>query len=357
MSNTASTHASKTPDHSPAINGSPDEMLSISQASKISRRPKSTIEQWAKTGKLKVEQLEGLRMVSKLKVLELDKTSPKKPTAEPNPQMQSVVGSEPTTTPEPPSVQAEGPTRPTNPPATVGELLIEGSQQQDAGDSPSALTSKPVAESKIPIKDVSFDPETQIRERTDDKVVTEYSEKMKKGEKFPPVILFFEKGKFYIGDGWHRLMAAKKNGYPRFPAQVYPGGKSAAIRHALKANVTHGLRLTSADKRRKVGIALQQYPGLSSNEIADICGVSESLVRTHRSTFVKNEPAERTGADGKKYPARKPKQQNNAGRDKALFRRAAKLIKRLKSDSLLLIKNLIEQQLAGQAPSATKANP
>lgn len=118
------------------------------------------------------------------------------------------------------------------------------------------------------------------------------------------------------------------------------------MRYALRANVTHGLRLTSKDKRRKVNAALREYPTLSNNEIAAICGVSESLVRGIRDRFAKNEPAVRTGADGKQYPARKARHPKGNSKQNVIFKRTTDLLQKLPPDLLQRLKVIVEEQLA-----------
>lgn len=199
-------------------------------------------------------------------------------------------------------------------------------------------------EEKIMISSINFDEDTQIREHIQEQIVTEYAELMKQGNEFPPVILFRDNETFFIGDGWHRIRASQKNGYSHFLAQVYDGGKPAAIRYSLKSNITHGLRLTNADKRKKVKVALQEYPTLSTNEIANICGVSESLARSIRDRFVKNEPGKRIGADGKEYPARK-KERGVKNTKKLFFKRTVTLTKKLTMEELKRLKEVIEKRL------------
>jgi len=50
-------------------------------------------------------------------------------------------------------------------------------------------------------------------------------------------------------------------------------GSRCGDRHAA-----HGIRRGNADKRRAVEIALREFPKLSSNMIAGMCGVSDTFV-------------------------------------------------------------------------------
>lgn len=158
---------------------------------------------------------------------------------------------------------------------------------------------------KIEIKKIQFEPDCQIREQVDEAVACEYAGIMKSGFVFPPVDAFIDQksGDYYIGDGYHRIAAAKGNKDTHIEAIVNPGGKTAAIKCALKANAAHGIRRSSADKRRSISIALRHYPKLSNVEIAKICAVSESSVRNHRKDSDGSE--KRIGSDGKKQAAHK----------------------------------------------------
>ena len=157
---------------------------------------------------------------------------------------------------------------------------------------------------------IRFDSTTQVRAEINDATVTDYAERMVAGDIFPPAELFEESGAYYIGDGWHRLLAAQKNGDVTIQANAQAGGRVAAIKCALGANATHGLKRTNADKRRSVEVALSEFGNLSNVEIGRICAVSDPFVGRVRSEAqpltVRGSPAPRLGADGKvrKLPAK-----------------------------------------------------
>lgn len=164
----------------------------------------------------------------------------------------------------------------------------------------------------IPLAAINFDTATQTRAAIDDTTVAEYAAAMKAGRDFPAVTLFQDgpTRQFYIGDGWHRLLAAQRNGLVKFHAVVENGGKMGALVHALGANATHGLPRSNADKRKAIGIALKSYPALSDREIAKLCAVHHSTVAEYRGQVAESAtstPAKRTGADGKAYPATRAK--------------------------------------------------
>ena len=149
---------------------------------------------------------------------------------------------------------------------------------------------------------INLDPSTQCRAAIDPQVVTEYAEAMRAGSEFPPVLLFGDEDEAWIGDGWHRVVAASSLKCMDIQADLQPGGRLGAIQCALRANSTHGQRRTNADKRRCVEIALREFPDLSSRAIAEMSDVSHTLVESVRPATgkVANEPEERKGKDGAK---------------------------------------------------------
>jgi len=96
----------------------------------------------------------------------------------------------------------------------------------------------------------------------------------------PPIVLFQKKGekKYLIGDGLHRSLANKENNCRAIQAEIKEGGYEEALKYALTANSTHGLRRSNADKRRCVMVAVKQWPKMSNAQLAEIAGVSGRYV-------------------------------------------------------------------------------
>jgi hypothetical protein len=115
----------------------------------------------------------------------------------------------------------------------------------------------------------------------DTEAIARYAKDMKRGDIFPPVVVFYDGEVNWLGDGSHRIYAALATGQTDIDADVRPGTRDDALRYALTANDTHGVRPTNADKRHGVEMALdcEEWAGLSNRQIADLCGVSEGLVR------------------------------------------------------------------------------
>lgn len=146
---------------------------------------------------------------------------------------------------------------------------------------------------------------TQIRARIDTDTVSQYAEEMLDGKtKFPPVVVFHDGSAYVLADGFHRVMAASRNGAEEILADIRKGTRSDALKFALGANTSHGLRRTNADKHRSVELALAEWPELSDVELARICAVSANTVKAVRSELEGTSQiamlTTRIGADGKR---------------------------------------------------------
>ena len=153
---------------------------------------------------------------------------------------------------------------------------------------------------KLKLDSIRLDAGTQTRAHIDDGTVTEYAEAMIRGDRFPPVVLFQRNGDLILGDGFHRVRAARKAKFKHIFAEIRQGTRRDAIRFALGANHKHGLRRTNADKRHGVEIALAEFASLSDGLLAEMCGVSQPLVTNIRHqliTVMSSQP--RLGKDGK----------------------------------------------------------
>ena len=119
---------------------------------------------------------------------------------------------------------------------------------------------------------------TQVRASVNLESVDEYALAMADGAQFPPVDVFHDGSQYILADGFHRVMAAKRNGCEDILATIHEGSLSDALRFALSANSSHGLKRTNADKRRSVVLALSEWPKLSDRSIAEMCAVGHPLV-------------------------------------------------------------------------------
>ncbi len=137
----------------------------------------------------------------------------------------------------------------------------------------------------VPIEDLVCNRDFQSRVGLNDGVVKEYAEILAAGGTLPTVEAVDIDGKLYVVDGYHRVEAAKQAKIPEIAAHVEKGSRQDAIRKAAGANIDHGLRRTSADKRRAVEMLLGD-PELAKNSdrvLADIAGVSNTFVGAMRA--------------------------------------------------------------------------
>ena len=149
----------------------------------------------------------------------------------------------------------------------------------------------------------------QIRCAMDKDAIADYAEAMEDGAKLPPIIVFREKDKFYLADGFHRVEAARMNGADEIDAEVREGGFNDALRHALGANASHGLRRSNADKRRALGIAWQNRTTLfgrtnpKCRDLANVCGVSHNFANEFiRSANLSSDDKNSTGDESAAEP-------------------------------------------------------
>lgn len=142
----------------------------------------------------------------------------------------------------------------------------------------------------------------QVRAEINSDYVADCASALKSGSKFPPVVVFQDDKKvYYLADGFHRVEACKENGAQNILAEIHPGNKTEALKFALGANATHGLRLTNKDKRHSAEIALREFPKLSDHELARICAVSHPFIGGVRKEIqpVSVASSPRVGGDGK----------------------------------------------------------
>src|SRR3954462_9709856 len=93
----------------------------------------------------------------------------------------------------------------------------------------------------LKLSDVVTTAGTQIRARINEDTVDEYAVAMLDAEnKFPPVVVFHDGNQFILADGFHRMLAASRNGFKDIEADINKGTKSDALKFALSANAAHG---------------------------------------------------------------------------------------------------------------------
>jgi hypothetical protein len=146
----------------------------------------------------------------------------------------------------------------------------------------------------VPLDRIPTDERTQTRVRVRSGVVRDYAAAMKKqlsegGLCFPPIILFHDGQDYWLGDGFHRVLAAREAGLTEMAAEVRLGSQRDALLFAISANIGHGLGRTTPDKRKAVALLLAdaEWSQWSDREIGRRCQVGNALVsRMRRSASV-----------------------------------------------------------------------
>lgn len=125
---------------------------------------------------------------------------------------------------------------------------------------------------KVLIKDVFFDEELYPRSGYNWQTGYDYSESMKTGAKFPPIILALYKKKLYLVDGKHRLEAHKILKLKKIDAVVYTGwDKKKIYTEAVRTNINHG-RVLSPYEKRTIAMKLLEFK-YKDKEISKIINV------------------------------------------------------------------------------------
>jgi hypothetical protein len=152
----------------------------------------------------------------------------------------------------------------------------------------------------INIKLIRIDGGTQQRVSIDQDAVSEYAEAIDDGAEFPPVLVYFDGVDYWLVDGFHRYWAHMRLGRASIKVDDEPGTLEDAQLRSVGVNDKHGLRLTNADKRKKVTflLASPKWSAWSDREVARKCGVGHTLVSVIRASLSapdsEEAPAQRT---------------------------------------------------------------
>lgn len=163
------------------------------------------------------------------------------------------------------------------------------------------------AVSTIRIAQIRRDGGTQIRAALDEDTVQEYTEAIKAGAKFPPIVVYHGELKqgtpFWLVDGFHRVEAYSRAGFDGIVCEYRVGTQRDAILAACGANAEHGLKRSNADKRRAVEtfLADEEWRAWSDGKIAKLANVSRQTVSNIRGELAISpvEPRRVKGLDGR----------------------------------------------------------
>jgi hypothetical protein len=144
----------------------------------------------------------------------------------------------------------------------------------------SQITERAPERKPLQLNSIVADKSVQPRAGLSTDTVTEYVEDMKRGDKFPPPVVFYDGETYWLAEGFHRFVAAQSLNIETIDCTVHLGTKRDAILHACGTNTDHGLRRTNEDKRRVILKLLQdeEWSKWSDREIARRCNVTHDLV-------------------------------------------------------------------------------
>lgn len=134
---------------------------------------------------------------------------------------------------------------------------------------------------------IRIDGGTQARLQLNQDVVAEYAEKMREGEVFPPVTVFFDGSDYWLADGFHRYFATKSNAKTSIDCDVENGTQQEAKKYSWKANTRRGLRLNHDDYRNIILAMLQDIEAKewSNRKIAEWVGVTHTTVNKIKNSL------------------------------------------------------------------------
>jgi hypothetical protein len=149
---------------------------------------------------------------------------------------------------------------------------LRASENFDRENSPARVEPIPLA----CIKDGGAQMRVEMRPET----VNDYASDILDGAAFPPVVVFYDGNDYWLGDGFHRVEAARKIGRETIVAEIREGSARDAVLHGIGSNAAHGLRRTQADKRRAVERLLKdpEWARWSDRKIAETAKVDHKTV-------------------------------------------------------------------------------
>lgn len=122
------------------------------------------------------------------------------------------------------------------------------------------------------------------------------------GQDLPPILVHRETMR--VIDGMHRLRAAKLNGRRHIAVRFFEGPAAGAFVAAVRANISHGLPLSRADREAAAERILASHPGWSDRAIGEAVGLAPTTVARIRGRRADRDgqPQARIGRDGRVRP-------------------------------------------------------
>lgn len=141
----------------------------------------------------------------------------------------------------------------------------------------------------LPVDLLRTDANTQNRKISED-AVEDYAELIEASKAWPlgTLTVFHDGNDYYVADGFHRTLAAKRAKRSSVPCIVHKGTAEDARIFGMTANDAHGIRMSRAEKKACVEWLLDNRPKMTQAEVAEKAGVD---VRTVRRTVSDRKPS------------------------------------------------------------------
>jgi len=85
------------------------------------------------------------------------------------------------------------------------------------------------------------DPDLQPRAGMYPDAIEDYASDMRRGDRFPPLTVFYDGKTYWLADDFHRYRAASATGSKTVSCEVRRGGKREALLYSVSCNAMHGL--------------------------------------------------------------------------------------------------------------------
>ena len=144
----------------------------------------------------------------------------------------------------------------------------------------------------IKLSAVVVNKDYQPRIKLNEVEVQNYMDLISEGTEFPPIVVFKKSEENYIlASGFHRFDANKRLELTEISAEIRTGNHIDILVEAIQSNAKHGIRLTNEDKWHSVTLILKdiEAKNWADNHIANLCGVSNHLVKKIRSEIFPGE--------------------------------------------------------------------
>lgn len=113
---------------------------------------------------------------------------------------------------------------------------------------------------RLPLSEIRPDETVQPRVELDRETVSDYADAVRRGDEFPPVVVFKDTdGVNWLADGFHRFHAHVEAQAEYIAVDIKEGTYRDARFYAIRANAKNARRYTNADKR-KIALTLLSDP-------------------------------------------------------------------------------------------------